>query len=60
MFGKILYISDTEAHVEVPKDGSLSTNIMNMHVIFEDEKKKILGEINLLEELLENRPLIHI
>ena len=45
MFGKILYISDTEAHVEIPKDGSLSTNIMNMHVIFEDEKKKILGEV---------------
>ena len=45
MFGKILYISDTEAHVEISKDGSLSTNIMNMHVIFEDEKKKILGEV---------------
>lgn len=45
MFGKIVYISDTEAHVEVPKDGSLSTNIMNLHVIFEDEKKKILGEV---------------
>ena len=45
MFGKILYISDTEAHVETPTDGSLSTNIMNMHVIFEDEKKKILGEV---------------
>ncbi len=45
MFGKILYISDTEAHVETPKDGSISTNIMNMHVIFEDEKKKILGEV---------------
>ncbi len=45
MFGKILYISNTEAHVETPKDGSISTNIMNMHVIFEDEKKKILGEV---------------
>ena len=45
MFGKILYISDTEAHVETPKDGSISTNIMNMHVVFEDEKKKILGEV---------------
>ena len=45
MFGKILYISDTEAHVETPKDGSISTNIMNMHVIFEDDKKKILGEV---------------
>ncbi len=45
MFGKILYISNTEAHVETPQDGSMSTNIMNMHVIFEDEKKKILGEV---------------
>ena len=45
MFGKILYISNTEAHVETPKDGSISTNIMNMHVIFEDENKKILGEV---------------
>ena len=45
MFGKIIYISDTEAHVEVPKDGSLSTNIMNMHVIFEDEGRKVVGEV---------------
>ena len=45
MFGKIVYISDNEAHVEMPSDGSLSTNIMNMHVVFEDEKKKILGEV---------------
>ena len=45
MFGKILYISDTEAHVETPKDGSISTNIMNMHVVFEDDKKKIIGEV---------------
>ena len=44
MFGKIIYISDTEAHVEVPKD-SISTNIMNMHVIFEDEGRKIVGEV---------------
>ena len=45
MFGKILYISNTEAHVETPKDGSIKDDIMNMHVIFEDEKKKILGEV---------------
>ncbi|MBR3897944.1 MAG: ATP-binding protein [Bacilli bacterium] len=45
MFGKIIYISDTEAHVEVPTDGSLSTNIMNMHVIFEDEGRKVVGEV---------------
>lgn len=45
MFGKIVYISDNEAHVQRSQDGSMSTNIMNMHVIFEDEKKKILGEV---------------
>ena len=45
MFGKIIYISNTEAHVELPKDGSLSTNIMNMHVIFEDEGRKVVGEV---------------
>ncbi|MEI3508399.1 MAG: ATP-binding protein [Bacilli bacterium] len=45
MFGKIVYISDNEAHVQRSQDSSMSTNIMNMHVIFEDEKKKILGEV---------------
>lgn len=45
MFGKIVYISDTEAHVATPTDGSISTNLMNMHVIFEDDKKKIIGEV---------------
>ena len=45
MFGKIIYISNNEAHVERLKDGGITTNIMNMHVIFEDEKKEILGEV---------------
>ena len=45
MFGKIIYISNNEAHVEVSNDTAMTTNIMNMHVIFEDEKKKVLGEV---------------
>ena len=44
MFGKIIYISNNEAHVERVKDG-MTTNIMNMHVIFEDDAKRILGEV---------------
>ena len=44
MFGKIIYISNNEAHVERVK-GEETTNVMNMHVVFEDEKKKILGEV---------------
>ena len=56
MFGKIIYISDTEAHVEVPKDGTISTNIMNMHVIFEDEGRKVVGEVeDLGSELIKIR-----
>lgn len=45
MFGKIIYISDTEAHTKLPSENTLSTNIMNMHVIFEDNGRKIVGEV---------------
>ena len=45
MFGKIVYISDNVAHVSIPQDGPVIMNLMNMHVVFEDEDKKILGEV---------------
>lgn len=45
MFGKIVYISDNVAHVAVPKDAPVIMNLMNMHVVFEDDEKKILGEV---------------
>ena len=46
MLGKIVYISNNMAHVQIPHNVKVSTNLMNMHVIFEDEKKKVLGEID--------------
>jgi len=46
MFGKIVYISDSLAHVKIPEGASLAMNIMNMHVIFEDNNKKIVGEVS--------------
>ena len=46
MLGKIVYISNNMAHVQIPPNVKVSTNLMNMHVIFEDEKKKVLGEID--------------
>ena len=53
MFGKIVYISDNQAHVETIKDKPLSTDLMNMHVVFEDEEKKVLGEVeNISEDLI--------
>jgi Predicted ATPase len=45
MFGRIVYISDNIAHVSIPKDAPVIMNLMNMHVVFEDEIKKILGEV---------------
>ena len=43
MIGKIIYISNNMAHIR--PNGKVSNNLMNMHVIFEDNDKKILGEI---------------
>ncbi len=45
MFGKIIYISSTEAHVATPENVERSTDLMNMHVVFEDNDKKIIGEV---------------
>ncbi len=50
MFGKIIYISDNVAHIEIPDGTPVAENLMNMHVIFEDDKKKILGEIEDISE----------
>lgn len=45
MFGRIVYISDNVAHVEIPKNNQVIVNLMNRHVVFEDENKRILGEV---------------
>ena len=45
MFGKIIYISDNVAQIEIPDGTPVAENLMNMHVILEDNVKKILGEI---------------
>ncbi|MDD2181369.1 MAG: ATP-binding protein [Bacilli bacterium] len=45
MFGKIVYISDNLAHVKIADGTPIATNLMNLHVMFEDKNKKILGEI---------------
>ena len=45
MLGKIVYISNNIAHVEIKGGLERASNLMNMHVIFDDGIKKILGEI---------------
>ena len=56
MFGKIVYISDNVAHVKIPEGTPIAENLMNMHVMFEDESKKIVGEIeDISEDLIKIR-----
>ena len=50
MFGKIKYISDNTAVVEINKDGNLVSNLMNLHVVFESNGDKLLGEVKNVDE----------
>ena len=43
MFGKIVYISNSMAKIEVT--GELNTSLMNMHVVLEDGDRKILASV---------------
>lgn len=45
MFGKIIYISESTAHVENRLSSNETTDLMNVHVVFEAQNQKILGEI---------------
>ena len=45
MFGKIVYISDSIAHISIPNGTPVGMDLMNMHVIFEDGDRKVLGEV---------------
>ncbi len=45
IFGKILYISDNIAHVENISKDTITADLMNIHVVFEDNDQRILGEV---------------
>ena len=50
MFDKIIYISDQSANIKLKEDAEIAINLMNLHLIFEDKDKTILGEVDDLEE----------
>ena len=52
MFGNILSISSTGARVEI--GSGIATELMNMHVVFENGKSKVLGEIDSLDGQIVN------
>ena len=45
MFGKIVYIGDSEAHVENLQKEAAASDLMNMNVIFEENNQRILFPI---------------
>ena len=49
MFDKITYMSNSECHLHIKDNVSVAMNLMNMHFIFDDGEKKILGEISDLD-----------
>ncbi len=49
MFDKIIYISDQGANIKLKEDAEIAINLMNLHLIFEDKDKTILGEVDDLE-----------
>ena len=56
MFGEIEYINDNVAHIKVKEGTPINEDLMNMHVIFEDDKKKILGEVeDITKEMIKIR-----
>lgn len=50
MLGKIKTISKNGAVVEVDTTTTAAKDLINLHVVFEDENKKILGEIDAILE----------
>lgn len=48
MIGKIIYIGDNDAQVLIDNDKTMQ-DLLNMHVILEDETKKIVGEISSID-----------
>ncbi len=45
MLGKIIEIIDNQVFIKLDIDINSQTNLINLHVVFEDEQKKIVGEI---------------
>lgn len=45
MIGNIIYINDNLAHIQIPEGTPIATDMINLHILFEDEKKQIMGEV---------------
>ena len=46
MFDKIVFISDRSATIKLKDSENITMNLMNLHIVFEDATKKVLGEVD--------------
>ena len=49
MFDRITYISDDSCQIKLKDDVQVTTNLMNLHLVFQDDVKTVLGEVDNLE-----------
>jgi len=52
MFDRITYISDDSCTIKLLDNVEVTMNLMNLHLVFEDDTKKILGEVDDLDDNL--------
>lgn len=58
MLGKIIEINEYNVRVKMAIDIKLQPSLSNLHVVFEEENKKIIGEIETIDEEFLNITLI--
>ena len=46
MFDKIVFISDHAATIKLKDSENITMNLMNLHIVFEDATKKVLGQVD--------------
>lgn len=50
MFDRITFISDSGANIKIKDGGEIVEDLMNLHVLFEDSEKKVVAEIENINE----------
>ena len=48
MFGQIVYISNSGAKIKI--SGAVNTSLMNMHVVLEDNGRRIIASVENVNE----------
>ena len=56
MLGKIIYVNDNTAHIKINLSEIGTMDLLNIHVVFEYDKKRILGEV---QDISEEMMIVH-